>query len=143
MFSTEDQKCKKNSKKKKSLQIITHCISDFLCHNVHIFAVRKHIRGLLPKVLICGLKVIFFRKRSHKNNNKISREIGPDILPPKLMLLWFGRKTKPLFTVDFLCFSFANCSKNHLRESKICNNFFFAKWRKRNSEQCLHGLNPN
>ena len=49
-------------------------------------AVRKHILGLLPGVLICGLKVIFFRMRSHKNNNKISREIGPDILPPKLML---------------------------------------------------------
>ena len=49
-------------------------------------AVRKHILGLLPGVLICGLKVIFLRMRSHKNNNKISREIGPDILPPKLML---------------------------------------------------------
>ena len=37
--------------------------------------------------VLSSLKVIFFRMRSHKNNNKISREIGPDILPPKLMLL--------------------------------------------------------
>ena len=72
MFSTEDQKCKKNRKKKFVVSIYS--------------AVRKHILGLLPGVLICGLKVIFFRIRSHKNNNKISREIGPDILPPKLML---------------------------------------------------------
>ena len=93
-------------------------------------AVRKHILGLLPGVLICGLKVIFLRMRSHKNNNKISREIGPDILPPKLMLRWFGRKTKPLFTVDFLCFSFANCSKNHLREQNLQHLFFFCEMKK-------------